>query len=75
MAKILSRGPMIDTEKCVRNVGLGRFDLVLIATARAREISRQRKASESIEHINPGVSALLEIQEGKIGIEYLRKVK
>lgn len=73
---ILSRGPQIDTEKCVRNVGMGRFDLVLIAAQRAREIRRHNKESSQYEHTHSIVTALLEIQEGGIDpIEYLRKVK
>jgi DNA-directed RNA polymerase omega subunit len=75
MALSLSRGPMIDTEHCVRNVAGNRFDLVLIAAARARELSRQHKASESPVQMNAPVSALLEIQEGKIGREYLKRVR
>jgi DNA-directed RNA polymerase omega subunit len=75
-ARVLSRGPQIDTEQCVRNVGMGRFDLVLIAAARAREIKRQNKESEKYEHTHSIVTALLEIQEGNVDpIEYLRKVK
>jgi DNA-directed RNA polymerase omega subunit len=69
-----SRGPGIDTEKCVEQVGGSRFDLVLIATVRARELSRRHKASELTTQVNAPVSALLEIQEGKIGKEYLKKV-
>jgi DNA-directed RNA polymerase omega subunit len=72
MVKALSRGPNVDTDKCVTNVG-GRFDLVLIATARAREIARQTR--ENPVYVNANISALLEIQEGKIGREYLKKVR
>ena len=72
-AKTLSRGPSIDTSKCVANVG-GRFDLVLIASARAREIARKHRFDEKTTQVNAPVSALLEIQEGKIGREYLKKV-
>jgi len=71
----LSRGPEIDTELCVKNVGTSRFDLVLIATVRAREIRRQHKESEKREHIFPIITALQEIQEGKIGKEYLNRVR
>jgi DNA-directed RNA polymerase omega subunit len=70
-----SRGTLIDTENCVENVGANRFNLVLIAAARAREIRRQNKDSESREHVFANVTALLEIQEGKVGEEYLKKVK
>ena len=72
--KRLSRGPGVDTEKCVAHVG-GRFDLVLIATVRAREIRRQHRESDKFEHVHSTVTALLEIQEGKIGREYLKRVK
>ena len=69
-----SRGPSVDTEKCVAQVGGSRFDLVLIATVRARELSRRHKASELTTPIHAPVSALLDIQAGKIGKEYLKKV-
>jgi DNA-directed RNA polymerase omega subunit len=75
MKKItLSRGPGIDTEKCVEMVG-NKFDLVLIASARAREIRRQNKDSNKREHVHTVIPALEEIQAGKIGREYLKKVR
>ena len=70
-----SRGSAIDTDKCVENVGANRFDLVLIAATRAREIRRQHKESDKREHIFPNVTALEEIQSGKVGREYLKRVK
>jgi len=73
--KTLSRGPSLDIEQCVANAGGNRFDLVLIAAIRSREIARQHKHSESKEHVYPSVSALLEIQEGKIDREYLKRIK
>ena len=72
--KILSRGTEINTEQCVSNIG-GRFDMVIIAAARAREIRRQNKESDKREHVFPIVTALLEIQEGKIGPEYIKRIK
>ena len=69
-----SRGPNIDTQKCVEQVGGNRFDLVLIATVRARELSRRHKAAGHTTQVNSPVSALLDIQEGKMGREYLKKV-
>ena len=71
--KALSRGPSIDTEKCVENVG-NKFDLVLIASVKAREIRRNNIAEK--EYHSPCVSALLEIQEGKVNARaYLNKVR
>jgi DNA-directed RNA polymerase omega subunit len=75
-AKTLSRGPELDTEMLVRNTGGMRYDLVLIAAARAREIRRQNKDSDTYATNFPIVTALLEIQEGKINAkEYLAKIK
>ena len=72
----LSRGPEIDRELCCSKMGTGMYDLVLAATARAREIRRQHRSSESYEHIYPIVTAILEIQQGKIDPkEYLKRVK
>ena len=75
MSLSLSRGPSIDTEQCVAQVGGNRFNLVIMAAARAREIARQHKHDEKTTQVNAPVSALLEIQEGKIGREYIRKVR
>ena len=74
MQLIQSRGPSIDTEKCVENIGGNRFDLVLIASARARELSRRHKAAELQTQMNAPVSALLDVQSGDVGREYLKKV-
>ena len=72
----LSRGPSIDNELCTVNAGGNRFDLVLIAAARAREIRRQHASSQSREHVHSIVTALKDIQEGKIEPrKYLNKVK
>jgi DNA-directed RNA polymerase omega subunit len=68
-----SRGPGIDTEKCVEQVGGSRFDLVLIATVRARELSRRHKAAGHATQLNAPVSALLDVQAGKIGENILKK--
>ena len=74
-SKTLSRGPSIDTEKCVENIGGNRFDLVLIATERAREIKRQHQESDKREHVYSIISALTDIQDGSVGKEYLKKLK
>jgi DNA-directed RNA polymerase subunit K/omega len=74
--KILSRGPEIDREICVNAMGTGMYDLILAATARAREIRRQHKTSDKFEHTHPCVTALLEIQNGTIDPkEYTKKVR
>jgi len=72
----LSRGPSIDTDECVKHAGGNRFDLVLVASERAREIRRQNKESDKREHIHSIVTALQEIQAGTIEPrKYLNKVR
>jgi len=70
----LSRGPEIDTDMCVANIG-NRYDLVIVAAHRAKEIKRQHKESMKREHVHSNLTALLEIQAGKIGPEYLKRIK
>jgi DNA-directed RNA polymerase omega subunit len=71
----LSRGPSIDTETCVQNVGGNRFNLVLIAAERSREIRRQNKDSDKREHVHSIITALTDIQEGRIDENYMNKLK
>ena len=72
----LSRGTGIDTELCTKNSGGNRFNLVLIASERAREIKRQNRDSDKREHVHSIVTALEEIQAGTIDPQrYLMKVK
>ena len=62
----------ITVEDCLENVP-NRFQLVLAATYRARMLSQGH--APKIESKNkPGVTALREIAEGKIGLEMLKKV-
>jgi DNA-directed RNA polymerase omega subunit len=72
----LSRGTGIDMDKCVENAGGNRFDLVLIASAKSREIRRQNIGSNKREHVHSIVSALEEIQAGTVNSKvYLAKVR
>jgi DNA-directed RNA polymerase subunit K/omega len=70
-----SRGTTINTEQCVENVGGNRFNLVIIASARAREIAGNNRHSTRIEHLHTPVTALLEVQNGELGFEGIRKVR
>lgn len=72
--KILSRGPEIDMDKCTEVFG-NRFDMVIGASLRAKEIKRNNRESDKFEHTHPVVTTLLEIQEGKLGREILNKLK
>ena len=72
--KTLSRGTTIDTDLCVNQIG-NRYDLVIVAATRARELARRHRISERTDHINAPITALLEIQDGKVDINYLKKVR
>jgi DNA-directed RNA polymerase subunit K/omega len=65
MAKNLvnSRTPELNIEKCVAQAGGNRYDMVLMAAARAREIAKA--TARNPEYVNASVSSLLELQEGK----------
>lgn len=74
---------MNDFEKAAKNIG-NRFDLVLVASERMREIHRKRKEQEELgilqteqrnKNITPPVQAILDIENKLVGREYLQKVK
>jgi DNA-directed RNA polymerase subunit K/omega len=72
--RIDSRGPVIDTERCVKQAGGGRYDLVLIAAQRLRELKRQHR--ENPNRYVTCVDSLLEVQAGQVDItDYLSKVR
>lgn len=64
---------MNDTDKCVEMIG-NRFDLVLVASQRVRELKRGA-APKVTTTSTPIVAALEEIEAGFIGREYLKKIK
>lgn len=63
----------ISSEKAVQKVG-NRFDLVLIAAARQRELVRGYKSKVASDN-GPHLTALKEIEEGLIGREYLKRIR
>ena len=80
MSYIEKLGTEIDVDKALANVGGNRFQMILIAATRAREIESTRRIAQ---HTNPATkyrnrtvsAALQEIEEGKVGREYLYKVR
>ena len=63
----------IDTDKCVEAVG-NRFDLVLIAAARVRELRRGH--AKQVSGVNsPTITALQEIEAGLVGRDYLKRIR
>jgi hypothetical protein len=72
--RIARRGPIIDTEECVRQAGGGRYDLVLIAAQRLRELKRIHR-EDTTRYVTP-IDALMEVQGGQVNLEdYLAKIK
>jgi DNA-directed RNA polymerase subunit K/omega len=72
-SEVLSRAPSIDLEKCVEQSGGNRYEMVLMASARVRELRRQQAHSDQYKYIFPIITSLLDIQDGKVGQEYLFK--
>ena len=64
MSKYTSRGPELDIEKAVEMSGGNRFQMIIEASARARQIRRQNTNSNRFEHTHPCMTALLEFQDG-----------
>ena len=67
-------------DKCIEPFGGDRFKMILASSVRAREIATSRTIAERngdvTKHANkPIVEALCEIDRGKIGAEYLNKIK
>ncbi len=70
--RIESRSTEIDLERCVANAG-GRYDLVVAAAQRLREM--KRRARETNSFVTP-IDALKEVQSGTFSMtDYLTKVK
>ncbi len=63
----------ITVEDCIDKVG-NRFELVLLATKRARQITRGATPLVEIENDKPTVIALREIAEGKIDSAILSEI-
>jgi DNA-directed RNA polymerase subunit K/omega len=71
----ISRVGELDNDKIVEMSGGNRFNLVIMAAARSREIRRQNKDSMKFEHLHSNVSALLDFQSGELGADYMKKIK
>ena len=63
----------LTSELAVAQVG-NRFDLVLIAAMRSRELKKGHMPLVSSKN-GPNVTALREIEAGKVGREYLEKLR
>ena len=63
----------VTVEDCIENV-TNRFELVLMATKRARQITRGSTPLVEVENDKPTVIALREIAEGKIDATILNEI-
>ena len=63
----------ISSEQAVSKIG-NRYDLVLIASVRQRELRRGFKPKIDTKH-GHHLTALQEIEEGHVGREYLKKIR
>lgn len=63
----------ITSEVASNKIG-NKYEMILIAAVRARELKRGHARKVSKEN-KPIVTALREIEEGMVGREYLKKVK
>lgn len=70
-----SRGPDLDLEKCVENMGNSRFMMIIIASARVREIANKNKHSVRLEHRHPVITALKEVESGELTLSDVQKIK
>jgi len=67
----IERTAGLTSQAAVQAIG-NRYDLVLIASLRMRELARGHLARVPSKH-GHGVTALLEIEQGKVGREYLMR--
>ena len=70
-----SRGPNLDLQKCVDNMENNRFMMIVIASARVREIANKNKHSTRHEHRHPVITALKEVESGELTLADVQKIK
>jgi DNA-directed RNA polymerase subunit omega len=64
----------LNNDVCVEKVGGNRFNLVLIASMRARELVRGHKPLVNTPN-GPIVTSLQEIEAGLITADYLKRIR
>jgi DNA-directed RNA polymerase omega subunit len=73
--KYHSRHSEFNKETCVKNAGGNQFDLIIMASQRAREIKMGNSHSNKMEHHHGVMTALLEIQSGKVEENWEHKIR
>jgi len=80
-SKITTVSSGLDIQKCVKNVGGSRFELILIAATRSREIAQKRNIANAADsamkfRMKPNIEALQEIEEGRYTKEdYMKSIR
>ena len=74
-ADIRSRVLELDTQRCVERSGGSRYDMIIMASARAREIRHKNRSSQEHALQHTVVTALLEVQAGALDPNILLKIK
>jgi DNA-directed RNA polymerase subunit K/omega len=69
-----SRGSSLDLEKCVENMGNNRFMLIVLASARVRELASKHRHSTRFEHRHPVMTVLKEVERGELGLASVRNI-
>jgi DNA-directed RNA polymerase subunit K/omega len=70
---VKTQASLIDVNLCTEKMDNRRYDLVLVAAARMRELRFHRTGTDKITRIS---EVLMEIQEGQVDrVEYLHKIK
>jgi len=69
-----SRTPLVNRDLCLKKSGGNQYEMILIVAARARELARDAVRNNEYE-IDTTIDAMLELQEGKYGREYLNKIR
>ena len=64
-----------NSQDAARKIGGNVFELCLIMSVRVRELRAGAMPKVQARGAGPSVTAMMEIEQGKIGREYLAKVK
>jgi len=70
----ISRTQQVNRDVCLKRAGGNQYEMILMVSARAREMAREanKKNEYDVHMILP---AMMELQEGKFGREYLKKLR
>lgn len=78
--KVVNSVERYNIDNCLKPFGNNRYQMILASATRAREIANKRtfaeKHGDRTKHANkPTVEALVEIDQGLFGVEYLNKIR